>query len=239
MALVSAIVQEGWRGVLARLYSLDTAQAFAEPFRFKVGEGGFIDIPPKEPVSPDATREDLFSEGDATSGTAVFTNSSAAIVGTGTSFLSQVTPGMWVKPGPTSVAEGLTAHSAGDIGSEYDEWGLVLNVPSDTSITLTAPYAGATSAGARALHKADAPLFTFRKLFSPADVLFSSDLPAITEFTMILLAAEANANQLLASPELFELGIFDANNVMMVHMTFPLESKTASIQLNHVVELIF
>lgn len=243
MAVVSAIVQEGWREVLARLYALDVAQAFAEPYRFKVGEGAFIDVPPKEPISPDATREDLFSEGDAVAGTATFTGGNASVVGVGTTFLSDVAPGDWIKPGPTfgvlGGLEGATERSAGDIGSEYDVWGEVLLVPSDTSITLTAPYGGATTAVPRAVHKAEAPFFTFRKLFSPADVIFSSGVPAITEFTAILLAGEANANQLLASPEFFELGIFDANNVMMVHMTFPLESKTAAVQLNHIIELIF
>lgn len=243
MPVVSAIVQEGWREVQARLYSLDAAQSYAEPYLFKIGEGGFVDLPPKEPVTPDPTRDDIFSEGDAVAGTATFTNLSATVTGVGTTFLADVSPGDWVKPGPTfgvlGGLEGANARSAGDIGSEYDEWAEVLAVPGNTSITLTAPYTGATTAVPRALHKAAAPFLTFRKLFSPADVIFSSGVPAITEFTAIVLAAEANANQLLATPEFFEIGIFDANNVMMVHMTFPLESKTGAVQLNHIIELIF
>lgn len=241
--VVSAIVQEGWREIQARLYALDVAQAFADPYRFKIGEGGFIDIPPKEPVTPDATRDDLFSEGDAVGGTSVFTNGSPSVSGVGTTFLTDVAPGNWVKPGPTfgvlGGLEGANARSAGDIGSEYDEWAQVLAIPSDTAITLTAPYTGATTVNPRALHKAAAPFLTFRKLLSPVDVIFSSAIPAITEFTAIVLAGEANLNQLLASPEFFELGVFDANNVMMFHMTFPLESKTGAVQLNHIIELIF
>lgn len=245
MAVVSAIVQEGWREVQARLYALDVAQAFSEPLRFKIGEGGFIDVPPKEPITPDATVDDLFSEGTAlaSGGTATFTNGNATVVGAGTAFLTDVAPGDWIKPGPTfgvlGGLEGANARSAGDIGSEYDVWGEVQTVNSDLSITLTAPYAGPTNAEARAVHKGEAPFFTFRKNFTPSDVLFTSAVPAITEFTAILLPAEANLNQLGVEPDLFELGIFDSNNVMMVHMTFPLETKTAAIQLNHIIELIY
>ena len=189
---VSGIVQEGWREIQARLYALDVAQVYAEPYLFKIGEGGFIDVPPKEPISPDATLEDLLSEGTplAGGGTATFTNGSSNVVGVGTSFLADVTPGDWIKPGPTfgilGGMEGAKARSSGDIGSEYDDWAEVLNVPSNTAITLALPYTGATTANARRVQKAAAPFLTFRKLFSPGDVIFSSGVPAITEFTAIV-----------------------------------------------------
>ena len=245
MAVVDAIVQEGFREVQARLYALDVAQNFADPYWFKVGEGAFVDVPPKEPIAPDATRDDLFSEGTpvAGGGTAQFTNGSAFVVGTGTSFLADVTAGDWIKPGPTfgvlGGLEGANARSAGDIGSEYDVWGQVLSVVDNTNITLSAPYGGATNANPRPVQVGEIPFLTFRKTFSPSDVLFSSAIPAITEFTCIILASEGNINQQALNPEFFELGIFDANNVMMVHMTFPLETKTAALQLNHIIELVY
>lgn len=246
MPVVSAIVQEGWREVQARLYALDISQTVAEPTTFKVGEGGFIDVPPKEPDTPDATREDLFSEGTllAGGGTATFTNASVNVTGVGTSFLADISPGEWIKPGPTFGVlfgmEGANARSAGDVGSEYDDWGEVQSISDDFNLVLSAPYAGAsTGANPRGVYKAPDPWFTFRKVFSPGDVVFSSGVPAITEFTAILLAGEANLTQLGVAPEFFELAAFDANNVMMYHMTFPLESKTAVIQLNHIIELIF
>lgn len=245
MAVVSAIVQEGWREVQARLYALDIAHAYAEPYRFKLGEGGFINVPPKEPITPDATLEDLLSEGTRLTGggTATFTGGGSNVVGVGTSFLADVSPGDWIKPGPTfgvlGGMEGARPRSAGDIVSEYDEWAQVQSVIDNLNITLTAPYAGLTTVNPRRVHKASAPYLTFRKLFAPGDVVFSSGVPAITEFTAIALASEANTNQLLTTPEFFELGIFDANNVMMVHMTFPLEAKTNVLQFNHVIELVF
>lgn len=243
---VSAIVQEGWREIQARVYALDVAQSFADPVRFKIGEGGFIDVPPKVPDTPDPTREDLFSEGTplAGGGTATFTNGSDAVIGVGTTFLADLSPGDWIKPGPTfgvlGGMEGAEARSAGDIGSEYDEWGEVSIVSSDLGVKLVAPYTGAsTGANPRRVQKAASPLFTFRKNYSPGDVIFSSGVPAITEFTSIVLAGEANLTQLGVSPEFFELAAFDANNVMIFHMTFDMETKSGAVQLNHVTELVF
>lgn len=240
MATVQAVVQEGWREILARIFSLDALDAFAEMAVFKVGEGGFIDVPPKEPVTPDPTRLDLFSEGDALAGggTCEFTNLSATVAGSGTTFLADVSPGDWIKPGALPSSD---TNSAGVPGSEEDAWGQVLTVDNDLQITLVAPYIGPTHlfAEARPCHKAAEPFFTFRKALTPSDVLFSSGVPAITEITAIILAGEGNLDQLGNNPEYFELGVFDAKGVMLLHMTFPLEQKTGAIQLNHVIELVF
>ena len=242
MATVQAVVQEGWREILARIFSLDVLDGFQEMATFKVGEAGFIDVPPKEPVTPDPTREDLFSEGDALTGggTCEFSGGSAIVAGSGTSFLADVSPGEWIKPGPEPHPS-LATRSSGDPGTEEDIWGQVLSVDSNIQITLAAVYAGPTHlfAEARPCHKAAEPFFTFRKGLTLADVLFSSGVPAITEITAIVLATEGNLDQLGNNPEFFELGVFDANGVMLLHMTFPLEQKTGAIQLNHVVELVF
>jgi len=247
MAAVQAIVQEGWREILARVFARDVADTQAEIYRWKIGEGGFVNFPPKIPITPDPTFRDLQSEGTplAGGGTCEFTNASATVTGSGTTFVADVAIGDWIKPGPTFGVlfglEGANPNSAGDIGSEEDGWGQVLTVNNNVSITLTAPYVGATHllAEARECRRAAEPLFTFRKNFVNADVLFSSGVPAITEITAVVLAGEANLDQLANSPELYELGVFDQLGVMIVYMTFPLETKTGAIQLNHILELVW
>jgi len=240
VASVQAIVQEGWREVLARVYARDVADTQSEITYYKIGEGGFIDLPPKTPITPDPTFRDLQSEGTPLAGGGVceFTNGLAAVAGVGTTFLADVAVGDWIKPGPLPSA---FVNAAGQPGSEEDGWGQVLFVNSNVSITLTAPYVGGTHllAEARRCHKASTPLFTFRKAMANADVLFSSGVPAITEVTAVVLAAEANATQLAVSPQFYELGLYDANNVLLVYMTFPLETKTLAIQLNHILELVW
>lgn len=241
MATVQAVVQEGWREILARIFAQDVPEAFAEIVSFKLGEGGFIDVPPKDPITPDPTFKDVQGEGTpSTGGTVQFTNASAGVVGVGTTFLAEgISPGDWIKPGPTFVAAGLVPNSAGDVSSFLDDWGEVLVVVDDLNITLAAPYIGVTPVGARGLQKATEPLFTFRKALTPADVLFTSAAPAITEIISIALAGEHSTDQLGNNPEFFEVGLFDANNVMLVYMTFPLETWTPAIQLNHIVEIVF
>ncbi len=236
---VQGIIPNTWRTVLARVFARDVADTQAEITRFKIGEGGFLDVPPKQPVTPLATDTDLDSEGAALAGggTATFTNASAIVVGVGTTFLADVAVGDWIKPGPLFTL-GATG-SAGDPGSEYDVWGEVLTVDNDLQITLTAVYAGATTAVARRVHKADEPLFTFRKTLLAADVTLFSAVPAITEIDAIVLAAEANADQLLNAPEFFELGLYDANGVLVAYVTFDLETKTVAVQLNHVIQIVF
>jgi hypothetical protein len=240
VATVQAIVQEGWREILARVYARDVADVQAEITHFKIGEGGFIDLPPKTPITPDPTFRDLQSEGTplAGGGFCEFTNGSAAVIGSGTTFLADVAVGDWIKPGPLPSA---FVNAAGQPGSEEDGWGQVLFVNTNNSITLVAPYVGGTHllAEARRCHKAAEPLFTFRKAMANSDVLFTSGVPAITEVTAIVLAAEASADQLGNNPQFFELGLFDANNVMLVYMTFPDETKTLVIQLNHIIELVW
>ena len=238
MATAQGTVQEGWETILARVYARDTADPKADITRFKIGEGQYDPGPPKEPLPPDPTFLDLVSEGAALAGggTADFNNGSPSVVGTGTSFLADVSPGDWIRPGPTFTL--AKPNSAGDPGSEVDDWGEVLTVVDDTHITLTVAYAGPTTLG-REVRRADEPLFTFRKDLTVSDVLFSSAVPAITEVLANVLGGEANLDQLGNAPQFFELGVFDANGVMLLYMTFPMEEKVLAVQLNHILELIW
>lgn len=239
---VQGIIPNTWRTVLARVHARDTADPHSDIVLFKIGEGGFLNVPPKQPVAPLATRTDLESEGAplAGGGTAVFTNASAIVTGTGTTFLADLVAGDWIKPAPkTAVTAGFYG-SAGDPGTEYDVWGQVLTVDSDLQVTLVAVYAGATTiVTERAVRKAAEPLFTFRKTLLAADVILFSTLPAITEIDAIVLAGEANLDQLGNPPELFELGAFDARGVMIAYITFDLQTKTAAVQLNSILQLVW
>jgi hypothetical protein len=233
----SAIVSEGFRTTLAKVFARDISQSQANITRFKIGEGGST---AGVPNTPDATRTDLESEGEplAGGGTATFTNGSATVTGSGTTFLADVSVGEWIKPGPDFAPVASFPESAGDPGSEYDVWGEVQSVDNDTQITLTAVYGGATIAG-REVRKAAEPFYTFRKDFVDADVVYFSDVPAIDEITAIVETGEANTDQLGNDPEFFELGLFDANGVMLVYITVDLEQKNNTIQLNHIIQITY
>jgi hypothetical protein len=230
----AAVVTEVWRTVLARVLSRDLGDSFSEIVLFKIGEGGGSG---GVPVAPLATRTDIEAEGEplAGGGTVGFTNGTTAVVGTGTTFLADVSPGDWIKPGPDFT--GVTFGSAGVPGTEIDEWGEVLTVDSDLGITLNAVYAGATLSGREGRTAAE-PLFAFRKTLVAGDVLFNSAVPAITEVTSITLGVEANADQLGGAPAFFEVGLYDANGVLVVYMTMDQQTKTVGVQLNNVVDLV-
>lgn len=98
---------------------------------------------------------------------------------------------------------------------------------------------GVTTAVAREVRKASEPLFTFRKTLTTSDVLYSSGLPAITEVTMTVLSGEANSDQLGGNPDFYEVGIFDANGVMVAYMTMDLQTKISGVQLVNVIDLVF
>ena len=233
---VSAVVSNGWREVLARVFARDIAQAHAEFSRFKIGEGGSSG---GTPITPDATYTDLESEGAplAGGGTATFTNGSPNVVGVGTSFTTDVSIGEWIKPGPTYLGGGATPQSAGDPGSEYDEWGEVQSITDNQNLVLTANYTGVTTSPVREVRKASEPLFTFRKALTDPDVVYLSGLPAITEITSTVASAEANSDQLGNNPVLYELGIFDSNGVMAIYCTFDAQTKVSGVQLVSILDL--
>jgi hypothetical protein len=214
----------------------DVADTHAEITSFKLGTGGFVDVPPKEPATPDATRTDLVSEGTPlpSGGTATFTNGSATVTGVGTAFLADLSPGDWIKPGPTPSA---FSGSAGVPGSELDVWGEVQSVDSNLQVTLVVAYAGTTSAG-REVRSGTEAFFTFRKAILPANSVFLTAVPAVTEITTITGAGEANEDQNLANPDFYELGLFDENGVMVVYVTYDLQTKSLGVQLNHIIQLI-
>lgn len=232
-----ASVQEGWRTILARIFSQDVADTHKDIVRFKIGEGGSSG---GSPITPDPTFRDIEGEGAALAGGGIceFTNGSMVVFGVATTFLADVSPGDWIKPGPTPSSD---PESAGTPGSEEDGWGEVDTVNSDISITLLANYVGSTHlfAEIRPCHKAASPLFVFRKALGPADVLFNSAVPAITEITAIVAASEANLDQLGGNPVFFEVALFDAAGACVVYMTFDAVTKTAAVQLNHIVDLVF
>lgn len=241
----SAIIQRDWRTVLAELWARDIVAAYRtkkDVVRFKIGEGGFINVPPKVPKNPSEILTDLESEGATlpSGGTVQFTNGSPIVQGLGTNFTVDVSPGDWIKPGPEPAASG-DPYSAGDPGSEEDFWGQVLSVDSAVQITLNANYGGTTHlfAEARDGRTASEPLFTFRKALGAGDVLFNSAVPAITEVTTTVGALEANADQLGNPPEFFELGGFDENGVMVFYCTFDEVTKISGVQVVTIIDLVY
>lgn len=98
--------------------------------------------------------------------------------------------------------------------------------------------------------------FWYRSTFSGTNLLFIS--PSTIQFQCYLDLTEANGNPVNepdtvsgadgpknsstlsgASPEFFEIGLFDANNNMVAYGTFPQETKTSAKTLNHLVALVF
>ena len=82
--------------------------------------------------------------------------------------------------------------------------------------------------------------YTFPKNLAGGDVTFTS--PTRLEIRCFVDASEANDDGSGAAPEFFELGIFDGSlgtGTMLVYSTFPIEIKTASKALEHVIFVDF
>lgn len=84
--------------------------------------------------------------------------------------------------------------------------------------------------------------YIFSKNLTGGDVTFTS--PTRLEIKCLILASEANDDGSGAPPEFFELGIFDdtiANGfgTMLVYSTFPIEIKTASKAIEHIIYVDF
>jgi hypothetical protein len=82
--------------------------------------------------------------------------------------------------------------------------------------------------------------YVFTKDLSGADLTFTS--PSRLEIRCFIAAGEANADINGNPPEFFELGVFDAvsgGGTMLVYSTFPIEIKTASKALEHVIFVDF
>lgn len=222
--------------VLTRLYARDTSETKSDWSYFKIGEGGRIGTTPKV---PDVTYTDLESEGTAITlppgGVVTWTTGSPNVGGALLDFTTMgLSVGQWIKPGAlASAAYG----SSGTPGTEYDVWGEIQSI-SSTNIVLTSGYGGASVSG-RPLRVADEPLYTFRKALTNADVLWiGAGPPSNTEVTCIVSSSEANADQLGNNPEFFELGVFDADGVMVIYMTFDQQTKVLGVQLNNIIDVL-
>lgn len=84
--------------------------------------------------------------------------------------------------------------------------------------------------------------FVFEKDLNGVDLTFTS--PSRLEIRCFIAAGEANDDGTGAPPEFFELGVFDDTIVpglgtMLVYSTFPIEIKTASKALEHVIFVDF
>jgi hypothetical protein len=83
-------------------------------------------------------------------------------------------------------------------------------------------------------------LFTFQKSLTAADLSIEVDGTITYAVARCFLDyTEANDNGSGGYPEFFEIGIFDANNVMLIYATFPGETKNASKTLNHIIKANF
>lgn len=86
----------------------------------------------------------------------------------------------------------------------------------------------------------DTALYTFQKDFTAAELSYELDgsvpfavAKAFLDFT------EGNDDGMGESPEYFEIGIFDENDVMLIYATIPGETKNPSKTLNHIVKANF
>lgn len=106
------------------------------------------------------------------------------------------------------------------------------------------------------IQAATSGIYWYRKTFQPSDLLFVS--PATMQFRAFLDLTQANGNPLnepdtpthqdgpknsstlgAAAPIFFEIGIFDANDVMVGYATFPGETKLDTKTLNHLISVNF
>lgn len=105
--------------------------------------------------------------------------------------------------------------------------------PIPPDVTLTDVTAGGFPAGSQ---------YIFSKDLSGVDLTFTS--PSRLEIRCFISASEANDDGTGAPPEFFELGVFDDTvgngfGNMLVYSTFPIEIKTASKALEHIIFVDF
>lgn len=236
----SASVQDNWRTMLARTFSRDLAGVWdthKEIVRFKIGEGGGSG---GSPITPDPTFIDIQGEGEVKTGLCSFVNGSTAVTGSGCAFLTDFSPGDWIKPGArTTGSPAVSPYAPGYPGTEYDEWGQIFSITDNDNLVLSANYAGVSTPEPRQPKKASEPLFVFRKVLGTSDVTFFSANPAITEVDMLVGASEANLDQLGNPPDFYEIAGFDEDGVMVFYMTFDLQTKVSGVQLLNIVHGVF
>lgn len=86
----------------------------------------------------------------------------------------------------------------------------------------------------------DPSLFVYQKDFVAADLTYElcSGIPYAV-CRAYLEYSEANDDGFGNTPEFFEIGIFDEQDVMLFYATFPGETKTGSKTLNHYIYVSF
>ena len=212
---------DGFKRRLARHYK--GAITLSHVSYFKIGEGGYQwSGGVKVPAAPSAARTKLVSDGDSLTNAITCVNGSPAVTGSG--FLAEVQPylgqpnGCWIR---------LDA----DLW-----WHKVQSVTDDNNLVLTGNYSKAGGAGAGSVIHAgiapDAPLYTFKKAIVPAaDITFIE--PNKSKILCLVAQPEANQDEEGNDPEFFEIGIYDADDVMLCYVTFPKETKNITVNLTH------
>jgi hypothetical protein len=100
--------------------------------------------------------------------------------------------------------------------------------PIPPSIALTALTASGYPAGSQ---------YIFAKALTGGDLTFTS--PTRLEINCFVASSEANDDGGGNPPEFFELAVFDGAGTLLVYSTFPIEIKTSSKALQHVIFVDF
>lgn len=100
--------------------------------------------------------------------------------------------------------------------------------PIPPSVVLTALTATGYPSGSQ---------YIFTKALTGGDLTFTS--PTRLEINCLVSSSEANDDGGGNPPEFFELGIFDGAGTMLAYSTFPIEIKTSSKALQHVIFVDF
>jgi len=118
-------------------------------------------------------------------GTASFTNGNTAVTGAGTSFLSEVTPGNYVR---------LEAHGP-------ENYMVVASVESNTALTLAAPYTGATGTGSMAISMLPTGVYPYgtkielkRGQYKRITQIFNEAIGSYPQVTILASTAADRAN---------------------------------------------
>lgn len=214
MVAINAVATDALLDAIARHLVGDVADIVLG--YFKLGEGGFIESGGvKTPKTPDPTRTRVEADGGALAGTSVtFMNASSDVSGIGTSFLTAVVPGQYVRLDVDLV------------------WAQVLSVPDNNNLILTATYTGTGGTGDGSV--ITAPFFVFKKSFVGVDLTFLGTGTGVCTAVAFLDFIEGNDDGFGGNPEYFEIGIFDTNDVMVAYGTYPGETKVSTIQFNKV-----
>jgi len=216
MAAIDAVITDTGRNQLAQHLVLDVAQV--QFSFFKIGEGGFVEAGAvKTPKVPSATLTRLEADGTVLTGTLTFSNGSPNVSGSGSSFLSEIQIGEFVRLDADLV------------------WAQVSNIVDDNNLILTGGYTGVGGAGPGSTI-GDA-LFVFQKTFVGTDLTFEGD--GLCTAVAFLDFSEANDDGFGSNPEFFEVGFFDTASNMIAYGTFPGETKTIDIQFNKIGRVAF